>query len=216
MTDYYSTLGVAKTATDREIKKAFRKLALAHHPDKGGDPEMFKKISEAFATLSDVDKKREYDRYGAKSSRGVGNSRGFRQADADELFRQFFGNQSGASGIHVQRGGFTFVSGGPEMFFGSNIRGSPFFRMSQHNRRRRGSTESSSAAATNRETFRHAQNRQSSPILVFLKVCGMLCCPPGLFCYTLCFIMLYWLGFMSYLFPSPSADAKNDEIVWEL
>ena len=59
--DYYQTLGVAKTATDDEIKKAFRKLAMKHHPDRGGDEAQFKQIQEAYATLGDSEKRKQYD-----------------------------------------------------------------------------------------------------------------------------------------------------------
>jgi curved DNA-binding protein len=61
MTDYYSTLGVSQNASPDEIKKAYRKLANKHHPDKGGDQAMFKDISVAYDTLSDPQKKAEYD-----------------------------------------------------------------------------------------------------------------------------------------------------------
>ena len=59
--DYYQTLGVNKNADGQSIKGAYRKLASKHHPDKGGDAEQFKKIQEAYDTLSDIDKRREYD-----------------------------------------------------------------------------------------------------------------------------------------------------------
>lgn len=59
--DYYKILGVSKDASDNEIKKAFHKLALLNHPDKGGDKETFQKINVAYETLSDTDKRREYD-----------------------------------------------------------------------------------------------------------------------------------------------------------
>lgn len=61
MTDYYSTLGVPRTATQDEIKRAYRKLASQHHPDKGGNTEQFQKIQEAYATLGDDAKKLAYD-----------------------------------------------------------------------------------------------------------------------------------------------------------
>ena len=62
--DYYSVLGVDKKATQDDIKKAFRKLAHKHHPDKGGDEAKFKEASEAYAVLGDEKKRREYDTYG--------------------------------------------------------------------------------------------------------------------------------------------------------
>eukprot|EP00929_Paragymnodinium_shiwhaense_P090919 TRINITY_DN50998_c0_g1_i2.p1 TRINITY_DN50998_c0_g1~~TRINITY_DN50998_c0_g1_i2.p1 ORF type:complete len:512 (+),score=118.08 TRINITY_DN50998_c0_g1_i2:106-1641(+) len=63
-TKLYELLGVAKDATDAEIKKAYRKLALKHHPDKGGDPDTFKDITHAFEVLSDPDKRAKYDKFG--------------------------------------------------------------------------------------------------------------------------------------------------------
>lgn len=59
--DYYSVLGVPKGASDDEIKKAYRKLAMKHHPDRGGDQTQFQKIQEAYATLGDPQKRQEYD-----------------------------------------------------------------------------------------------------------------------------------------------------------
>lgn len=59
--DYYKILGVPKTATETEIKKAFRKESLKHHPDKGGDEEKFKMCNEAYSILSDEQKRRRYD-----------------------------------------------------------------------------------------------------------------------------------------------------------
>lgn len=61
MTDYYKTLGVSENASADEIKKAYRKLANQHHPDKGGDQARFKDISVAYDTLSDQNKRSEYD-----------------------------------------------------------------------------------------------------------------------------------------------------------
>lgn len=66
--DYYQILGVSKNATKREIKKAYYKLALKHHPDKGGDTEKFKEIAEAYAILSDPDRRKNYDAGGDGSS----------------------------------------------------------------------------------------------------------------------------------------------------
>lgn len=61
MIDYYQTLGVPRTATDDEIKQAFRRLAMKHHPDRGGDEKKFKEINEAYDTLSDPGKRQQYD-----------------------------------------------------------------------------------------------------------------------------------------------------------
>ena len=69
MKDYYETLGVKKTATEAELKKAYRKLAMQHHPDRNpGDKraeEKFKDINEAYAVLSDAEKRKQYDTFGA-------------------------------------------------------------------------------------------------------------------------------------------------------
>lgn len=62
--DYYKTLGVSRTASADEIKKAFRKLARTHHPDAGGDEQRFKEINEAYEVLSDDKKRQLYDQYG--------------------------------------------------------------------------------------------------------------------------------------------------------
>jgi len=64
MNNPYATLGVAKNATDEEIKRAFKKLAMKHHPDRGGDEQQFKKINEAYAILSDPERKQQYDNPG--------------------------------------------------------------------------------------------------------------------------------------------------------
>mmetsp|Transcript_17663 Transcript_17663/g.15043 ORF Transcript_17663/g.15043 Transcript_17663/m.15043 type:complete len:91 (-) Transcript_17663:226-498(-) len=60
---FYDILGVSKDATSSEIKKAFRKLAIKHHPDKGGDADKFKEITRAYEVLSDDEKRQRYDRY---------------------------------------------------------------------------------------------------------------------------------------------------------
>jgi len=63
---YYKLLGVDKNSTEREVKKAFKKMAMKHHPDRGGDEETFKKIQKASEVLCDENKRRVYDRYGEK------------------------------------------------------------------------------------------------------------------------------------------------------
>ena len=83
--EYYDILNIKKDATPAEIKKAYRKLAIKNHPDKGGDPEQFKKISVAYDTLSDLDKKKIYDQYGKDAvDKGPPPS---------DIFSMFFGNE---------------------------------------------------------------------------------------------------------------------------
>ena len=72
--DYYKTLGVEKSASSSDIKKAYRKLVKVHHPDSGGDEEKFKEISEAYNVLSDSEKKANYDRFGHDQQRPSGFS----------------------------------------------------------------------------------------------------------------------------------------------
>lgn len=76
--DYYSTLGVGKNASQDEIKSAYRKMAMKHHPDRGGDEATFKKISEAYDTLSDPQKKEIVDLGGDPNQQNRGGS-GFNQ-----------------------------------------------------------------------------------------------------------------------------------------
>jgi len=90
--DYYNVLGVDKKATQDDIKKAFRKLAHKHHPDKGGTDEKFKEITEAYSVLSDERKRREYDAYGQSFPGGAPNGgNGFGGFDFNG-FQQGFGN----------------------------------------------------------------------------------------------------------------------------
>ncbi len=95
--DYYSTLGVSKTATDDEIKKAFRRLAHEHHPDKGGDQKKFKDINEAYQILGDKEKRTLFDTHGsaafeqggfgnAQNGQGFGGFHGFNQGGFDINF----------------------------------------------------------------------------------------------------------------------------------
>lgn len=69
--DYYEVLGVSKSASDDELKKAFRKKAIEHHPDKGGDEAKFKEVNEAYEVLKDSKKRQRYDQFGHA---GVGSS----------------------------------------------------------------------------------------------------------------------------------------------
>jgi DnaJ-class molecular chaperone len=87
--DYYSTLGVAKTATQDEIKKAFRKLASQHHPDKGGDTAKFQEIQAAYDTLGDLDKRAQYDN--PQPQFNSGHFGGGVPPGFEDIFSQMFG-----------------------------------------------------------------------------------------------------------------------------
>ncbi len=117
MRDYYETLGVSRNASQEEIKKAYRKLAHQHHPDKGGDEKKFKEINEAYQTLGNPQKKAQYDQFGRTFEgggagpgfgfegfqgfpgfdfQGFRDSNGFADFDFSDIFEDFFGFQSGA------------------------------------------------------------------------------------------------------------------------
>jgi curved DNA-binding protein len=107
--DYYKLLGVKKSASPEEIKKAYRKLALKYHPDRNkGDKEaeeQFKKISEAYAVLSDKEKRQQYDTVGSAGfHQRYSQEDIFRNADLDDILRGF--------GINLGGGRTTFRSSG--------------------------------------------------------------------------------------------------------
>jgi len=109
--DYYQILGIQKNATQDDIKKAYRKLAHQYHPDKGGDENKFKEVSEAYRVLSDAEKRQQYDQFGRVfSAEGgpayggdggqpgwdFGSGQGFDSSDFDasnlgEIFEEMFG-----------------------------------------------------------------------------------------------------------------------------
>lgn len=111
--DYYEVLGVSKTTTPEELKKAYRQMALKYHPDRNPDnPEaerMFKEVSEAYSVLSSDEKRQIYDRYGHEGLQGGGGGGpGFGNAEEifmnfGDLFSEFFGGFAGGRG----RGGRT-------------------------------------------------------------------------------------------------------------
>lgn len=115
--DYYAILGVAKTASEDEIKKAFKKLARKYHPDvnkDAGAEDKFKEINEAYTVLSDAEKRKFYDTYGTSAGSGGwqgpppgqgGFGGGFsgNASDFSDFFQQLFGNFSGRGGA----GGFS-------------------------------------------------------------------------------------------------------------
>ena len=85
--DPYSALGIQKGASESEIKKAYRKLAMAHHPDKGGNQEEFKKIQGAYDVLSDPQKRQNFDQFGNAD----GNPHGFSGGFPSDIFSHMFG-----------------------------------------------------------------------------------------------------------------------------
>lgn len=121
MSDYYNVLGVSRSATPDEIKKAYRKNALKYHPDKNpGDAaaeKKFKEISEAYEVLSDSNKKQIYDQYGADALRGgmgggpggMGGAGGF--SSTEEALRTFMNAFGGGGGGSIFESMFGFESG---------------------------------------------------------------------------------------------------------
>ena len=102
--DYYDLLGVGRNASDEDIKKAFRRLAMEYHPDRNkreGATEKFKEINEAYQALSDPQKRAAYDRFGHAGVSGNGGARGFEGFENfsgfGDIFDAFFGGGMGGS-----------------------------------------------------------------------------------------------------------------------
>ena len=123
--DYYEILGIEKSATPQEIKKAYRKLALKYHPDKNPDnkeaEDKFKEAAEAYEVLSSEDKKAKYDRFGHAGMGGGGFGGG--GMNMDDIFSQFGDIFGGGGGGFSGFGGFGGGGrGGRRVNRGSNIR----------------------------------------------------------------------------------------------
>ena len=111
--DYYEVLGVSKTASADDVKKAFRKLAHEHHPDKGGDAQKFKDVNEAYQVLGDPQKRAQYDKFGSAAFEqgGMGGPGGFGGFDPSgfNVNVEDFGDIVPGKGSPVA----AFTSGGP-------------------------------------------------------------------------------------------------------
>ncbi|WP_445452188.1 molecular chaperone DnaJ [Flavobacterium sp. 25HG05S-40] len=123
--DFYEVLGVSKSASPEEIKKAYRKKAIEFHPDKNpGDKqaeENFKTAAEAYEVLGDADKKAKYDQYGHAAFDGASGYGGGHHMNMDDIFSQFgdiFGSAFGGGNF----GGFGGSAGGQRRVKGSNLR----------------------------------------------------------------------------------------------
>jgi molecular chaperone DnaJ len=125
--DYYELLGVERSASADEIKKAYRQLAMRYHPDKNPGnkeaEEKFKEISNAYAILGDAEKKAKYDQYGASAFEGPQGGGAYGAVDPMDLFRTIFGGARGGFGGSILDdffggGGF----GGERVFRGDDLR----------------------------------------------------------------------------------------------
>ena len=125
-TDFYELLGVPRQASDEEIKKAYRKMALKHHPDRNqGDKlaeEKFKEISQAYEVLSDPTKWAAYDHYGhAAFAPGRGGAPGGGFHDPADVFRQVFGGAGGGIFDDFFGGGRDTTESGHDLRFDLSI-----------------------------------------------------------------------------------------------
>ncbi|MBA3344898.1 MAG: molecular chaperone DnaJ [Gemmatimonadales bacterium] len=108
MSDFYVLLGVSRDASETDIKKAYRKLAMEHHPDRNSAPEAearFKEITEAYEVLRDPQKRGAYDRYGKAGVSGMGGGGGFHHVDLSEALNIFMRDFGGMGGLDSLFGG---------------------------------------------------------------------------------------------------------------
>jgi molecular chaperone DnaJ len=104
--DYYEVLGVPRTATPEDVKSAFRRLARQYHPDVNKEPdaeEKFKELNEAYAVLSDEQKRAAFDRYGHAGVEGMGGMPDFTNVDLGDIFEELFGFGFGRRSGRQQR-----------------------------------------------------------------------------------------------------------------
>ena len=135
--DYYEVLGVKKDASADEIKKAFRRSAVEHHPDRGGDEAKFKELNEAYEVLKDGEKRKRYDQFGHA---GVGGASGnpfgggyggqgqnvnfdFGDLGLGDIFSSFFGGAAGSHGGRQRQTRGRDVEAGVEIDFGQAVFG---------------------------------------------------------------------------------------------
>jgi len=183
--NFYDILNVKKDASENEIKKSYRKLALKYHPDKNKTPhaaEAFKKIAQAFAVLSDKEKKKEYDMYGEEgiSAGGLGRraAGGFDQVDPNDIFNMFFGGMTPGGGVQFATnsrgmGGANFHGFGP---FGA------FLHQHQQQQHRRRQHQQQQQHQTQRQRQRTQQDHGGSGF--------------GLFLPLLLFMIFTWFNFL--------------------
>ena len=108
MSEFYALLGVARDASEADIKKAYRKLAMEFHPDRNSAPEAeakFKEITEAYEVLRDPQKRAAYDRYGKAGVGGAGGGFGFHHVDLSEALNIFMRDFGGLGGLDSLFGG---------------------------------------------------------------------------------------------------------------
>lgn len=152
--DYYKALGVPRTATADEIKKAFRKLARTHHPDAGGDEAKFKEINEAYEVLSDEKKRKLYDQYGTANENQIPQGWGGGSVNVDDIFGGGgFGGNSWADILEsIRRGEGAF---GTEWDFG----GGSGFGGARQPRPRKGQDMNVTLNVSFDEAFKGAEKR---------------------------------------------------------